>query len=271
MRHLPLVLLLPALSSIASAQTIPLPIEISPVAGYFVGGTIFDYGHPDLATNLKFANDVSYGLGQTILGNRIEVGDIQYNSGGVARFRANSISDAPDSEIWGNAGLFDYQETWDYVRIFNYSPKTLVTHLIDVVNGGQRALITIAVDDIPGPTDSPGNNGPTPPDGSVSLPENADSGVTIEWTIIHSFIRSVVEIHNFQPGAVAASNIVLAGQLDTSASRDMIDSTIEKPIGTTIVTNERGSVVVSSAFESSHAEPVFQLLRTTILTLNLAF
>jgi tellurite methyltransferase len=45
-----------------SAQTTPLPIEVSPFAGYFVGGTIFDYGHPDLATNLKFANDANYGF-----------------------------------------------------------------------------------------------------------------------------------------------------------------------------------------------------------------
>src|SRR5262249_13206319 len=85
---------------------------------------------------VKDENGVSYGLGATIAGQRIEVGDIQYDSSGVARFRANSapVDGATDGEIWGNAGLFDYQETWDYVRIFNYSSKTLVTHLIDVVN-----------------------------------------------------------------------------------------------------------------------------------------
>ncbi len=203
-------------------------------------------------------NGVSYGLGQTIQGNRIEVGDIQYDSSGVARFRANSapLSGATDSEIWGNAGLFDYQETWDYVRIFNYSPKTLVTHLIDVVNGGQNALVTIAVDHIPFTSGLADN---------VSLPEFANSGSTIEWDIVHTFVRPIVEIHNFQPGAIASSNIVLAGQL---GSADTIDSTIENPIGTTIVTNERGSVIVSSTVESSHPEPAFLLLRTNILTLN---
>src|SRR4029079_11083761 len=136
-------------------------------------------------------NGVSYGLDDPILGQRIEVGDIQYDSSGVARFRANSIGSSTPSLIWGNAGLFDYQETWDYVRIFNSSPKTLVTHLIDVVNGGQRALITIAVDTIPGP------NGTTD---NISLPEacSTDSdGVfvnpcrgTIEWDIKHTFVRS---------------------------------------------------------------------------------
>src|SRR5205814_3539744 len=125
-------------------------------------------------------------------------------------------------------------------------------------NGGQRALITIAVDNIPGPTNSPGNN--------VSLNENANSGATIEWDIIHSFVRPIVEIHNFQPGAIASSNIVLAGQI---GSADTIDSTIENPIGTTIVTNERGSVVVANSYaEVGHVEPAFLLPRTNILTLN---
>src|SRR5262249_15696749 len=71
--------------------------------------------------SVKDENGTSYGLGDTIQGNRIEVGDIQYDSSGVARFRENHLANSDDGQIWGNAGLFDYQETWDYVRIFNYS------------------------------------------------------------------------------------------------------------------------------------------------------
>src|SRR5205085_3601790 len=81
-----------------------------------------------------------------------------------------------------------------------------------------------------------------------------------------TFIRSIVEIRNFQPGGIASSNIVLAGQL---GSADPIDSTIENPIGTTIVDNQRGSIVVAnSPADSGHSEPAFLLLRTNILALD---
>jgi hypothetical protein len=60
-----LKVLLAALATIGmsvplGAQTLN-PIEVSPFAGYFFGGTIFDFRTPG-ATNLSFANDVTYGV-----------------------------------------------------------------------------------------------------------------------------------------------------------------------------------------------------------------
>ena len=100
-----------------------------------------------------------YGLGSTIpTGRQIWVGDLRNDRAGIVRFRANDLADAPASQIWGNAGLFDYQETWDYVRITNASSRTLVIHLINVVNGTQTPIITINAENVPGPTDNPANN-----------------------------------------------------------------------------------------------------------------
>ena len=102
-------------------------------------------------------NGTAYGLDSTIgAGHQIHVGDIQYDRGGLARFRANDLTGAPDSRIWGNAGLFDYQETWDYVRILSSSDRTLVLHLIDVVNGKQSPMSRDRRRRRPGPDRQPG-------------------------------------------------------------------------------------------------------------------
>src|SRR5262249_25128154 len=153
------------------------------------------------------------GLGDTIdAGRKIEVGDIQFNAGGVARFRADELSQihssddgtysAPDSgksQIWGNHGLFDYSETFGSVHIYNSSDRELVTHLIDVVNGASNPLIFVYVNGIPGPTNNPADN--------VSLPENALSGVTFEFDIHQTYLPTDLDIRNLQPDTVAASNI----------------------------------------------------------------
>ena len=198
----------------------------------------------------------SYALDSIIpVGREIHVGDIQYNSSGFVRFRANKPTGAPDSEIWGNAGLFDFQETWDYVQILNSSDRKLVTHLIDVVNGANSAIIRIDVNHVPGGVDSPANN--------QSISESGASGSTFEFDIVHSFVPTLVEIRNLQPGSVASSDIVLEGRLTAVQSGEEAGVTIENPIGTTIVDNRRGNIVVSSS-----ATLPFRLLRTNILTLN---
>jgi hypothetical protein len=70
-------------------------------------------------------------------------------------FFANAVGGGvPDGQIWGNAGLSRDPAHWDYVRLFNYSDKDLVTNLIDVVDGG--GIIDIKVDVIHGPTNTPG-------------------------------------------------------------------------------------------------------------------
>src|SRR5262249_47124988 len=101
-------------------------------------------------------------------GRTIEVGDIQYTSSGVARFREDSLSGAGDSQIWGNDGVFEYQETGDFVHIYNFPNRKREPHLIDVVNSGQTPLTTVAGDNTPGPTDTPAND--------TSLDENTVPG-----------------------------------------------------------------------------------------------
>ena len=198
-------------------------------------------------------NGNPYGLVDTIpAGHQIWVGDIQYDTSGFARFRADHVSGAPDSEIWGNAGLFDFQETWDYVQILNSSDRTLVTHLIDVVNGNNSAIIRIDVDHVPGPVNSPADD--------TSISETGASGSTFEFDIKHSFVPTLVEIRNLQPGGIAASNIVLEGALATPHNGEDTDVTIENPIGTTIVDNQRGNIIVTSS-----APKPFLLLRTNVL------
>ena len=192
----------------------------------------------------------SYGLGDTIAaGRQIRVGDIQNDRSGLARFRANDLADAPNSEIWGNAGLFNYQETWDYVRITNASSRTLVIHLIDVVNGSQSPIITISVEHVPFTPGLADN---------VSLNETTP-GATFEFDLTHSFPATRIEIRNVLSGGVANSDIVLEGRLTTPQPGEATDVTIENPIGTTIIDNQRGSIL---------AAPGFRLLRTNVLTLN---
>ena len=74
---------------------------------------------------------------------------------------------------------------------------------------------------------------------------------------------TLVEIRNLQPGGIANSNIVLEGALATPHNGEDTDVTIENPIGTTIVDNQRGSIIVTAS-----ATKPFLLLRTNVLTLN---
>ena len=97
--------------------------------------------------------------------------------------------DTPLGEIWGNAGLFEIQHTWDYVRITNYSTRNLVTNLIDVVDGG--AVVDVRVDNIPGPTGSPGDG--------TSIDEDTVPGETFELDFDHTFPETQVEIQNLNP------------------------------------------------------------------------
>lgn len=189
----------------------------------------------------------AYQLGDTLpAGAKIEVQNLQYSSNGVANFNANHLDTAPDGQIWGNAGKFILQDTWDSVRIQNSSDRDLVTHGIDVVNASSSAVITVAVDKVPGPVNSPANG--------VSLGNpGATSGSTFEFDLRHSFVSTLLQILNLQPGGVVPSAVVLAGGIGSSGA------TINNPIGKTQITNERGSVVV---------DPSFGLLRTNTLEIN---
>ncbi len=60
MKFLLAAVALVCLSAPSRAQTLE-PIEVSPFAGYFLGGTIFESPRPG-PTTLSFANDVTYGV-----------------------------------------------------------------------------------------------------------------------------------------------------------------------------------------------------------------
>ena len=159
-----------------------------------------------------------YGLGDTIPAGDIVVLDIDYDQPSTVTFHANEPgSGAPAGHIFGNAGLFQLQHTWDYVRITNRSNRRLITNLIDVVDGG--TTIDIRVTSRPGPVDSPANG--------TSLSETPP-GATIEFDLDHTFPETEVAIQNLNTG-VADSDIV-------------IDGNIENPIGTTIINNVRGNI-----------------------------
>ena len=40
--------------------------------------------------------------------------------------------------IWGRGGSFEFQQTWDYVKLLNASNLNMVTNIIDVVNTPTR-------------------------------------------------------------------------------------------------------------------------------------
>jgi hypothetical protein len=54
-------------------------------------------------------------------GTTVTVDPIVYDHGARARFLANDLTSVVGSagQIWGRGGRFDFQQTWDYVRIFN--------------------------------------------------------------------------------------------------------------------------------------------------------
>src|SRR4029078_5161876 len=93
----------------------------------------------------------------------------------------------------------------------------------------------------------------------LSIGETGASGTTFEFNIKHSFVPTLVEIRNLRAAGVLPSNIVLEGALATPHNGEHTARTIENPIGTTIVDNQRGNIIVTS----SAAKP-FLLLRTNV-------
>ena len=181
------------------------------------------------------------GLGDTFApGDTIEVGDLVNNGNGAANFTANSlqsltdqlsghpITPPPAGNIWGNDGLFIVQDTWNSVTIQNYSDRDLVTHEIEVIDRAGSTTINVTVDNIPGPTNSPGND--------VSISEDPPNRVTFEFDIKHTIPPTIIKIENIQPNTVANSDVFL-------------DGTIDNPIGTTEVRNDRGNILFARLVE----------------------
>ena len=199
-------------------------------------------------------------LGETIQGNRIEVGDIQYDSSGVARFRANSpVSGATGQRdlgqrrpvrLPGDVGLRpDLQLLAQDPR---HAPDRRRERRPERARHDRRRPHPVPVTAWPTTRRSP----------RTAARARRSSGT--------SSTRSSGRSSRSTTSSRARSRRRTSCSPASSARRRPTDtdSTIENPIGTTIVTNERGSVIVSSTVESSHVEPPFLLLRTNILTLN---
>ena len=183
-----------------------------------------------------------YQLGDIIGTAEIVIGALDYDTVPKASFFANALSGAPLAQVWGNAGSFEYKRTWDFVKITNNSGKNLRTNLIDVVAFG--GSIDIAVDVIHGPTNSPANNVPLNPD-NPNLP---GPNPTFEFDLVQSFARTIIEIRNLQPGGIGTSQVILDGR-------------IENPIGSTIIENQRGSILADPDSD-------VELVRTNLLDLS---
>ncbi|MFZ1411071.1 MAG: hypothetical protein WAS07_06420, partial [Micropruina sp.] len=173
-------------------------------------------------------------LGQNVGTGLIIVDDIEYNSGGNVFFTATELPGHVEvGQIWGNAAIFDFQETWDYVEIINASPNDIQINLIDVVKPPSSNTITVNVANVP--------------NGTFSFRvDNVSLGQTFHFELIHSYIGTLVTIAN-----------------DQTSGTDwdvFLNDLIENPIGTTIVRAMHGDIENSAG--------VAQLIRTNVLDLD---
>ena len=183
------------------------------------------------------------GLGATIAGPTINVHDIVNDHGARARLLANGMGaldgeTPPEGAIWGNLGVFEFQQTWDSVRLLNASRYDMVTHVIDVVNTHDSPIIEIRVDMIfddatPGPFTAPLS--PVTP------------GPRFDFDLKYTFAPTLVRIENLLPFAPASPRPFIR-----------LDGYIENPIGTTHIENASGDILTG---------PGAELIRTNVLEL----
>ncbi|HEX5591393.1 MAG TPA: Calx-beta domain-containing protein [Candidatus Limnocylindrales bacterium] len=105
---------------------------------------------------------------------------------------------------------------------------------IDVVSDADDPQIDVSVDDIKGPTNSPGNANPAADDDAASVELAEDNPATFEFDILHKFPPTDLQILNLKSGIVGNSDVWLDGD-------------IENPIGRTYVKNERGNIFSDNA------------------------
>jgi hypothetical protein len=175
----------------------------------------------------------------TLSGTTITVDDIVYDRGAQARFLANDLSliGGPDGSIWGGVGVFEFQQTWDFVRILNASSLNLVTNIIDVVNSQNPPRIDIRVDEI-------WDNGAA---ANGSLSEN-DPNTTFDFDIEYTFPPSYVQIHNTCAFACPVRDPFIR-----------LDDYIENPLGETEIFNASGDILSGAGHE---------LIRTNVIDID---
>ncbi|HZI45069.1 MAG TPA: hypothetical protein VFD53_07610, partial [Ilumatobacter sp.] len=185
-----------------------------------------------------FENGTPVGTGRIILD------DIIYDQGSHVLFETD-FDPVPASEIWGNAAIFDFQQTWDDVTIINESSNDIEVQRIDVVLPPGADDIEINVENIPNS------------DAFVFRKADVNLGQTFDFEIIRSFIETILTITADQPddptcnGVVNDCDIILSGLIDN-------------PIGKTYITADNGDVEAEDGAWSA-GNPGGQLLRTNEL------
>ena len=177
-----------------------------------------------------------------LTGSIFYVADIVYDRGARARFLANDLTvgnGAPEGDIWGRGGVFEFQQTWDYVLLLNASNLNMVTNIIDVVNTDNPPRIDIRVDDI---QDTPGTG-----TNAGGLLENT-VGATFDFDIKYKFPPSLVQLKNTCAFSCAGQNPFIR-----------LDDYIENPLGTTEINNASGDIL---------SGPGSEIIRTNILDLD---
>ena len=175
-----------------------------------------------------------------LTGHTFTVDDIVYDHGARARFLVNnggSIAGGLDGEIWGQGGVFEFQQTWDYVKLLNASNLNMITNIIDVVNTDNPPRIDIRVDHIP--AGAVGNS----PSGSVGTP-----GTTFTFDIKYKFPPSLVQLKNTCPFSCPVRQPFIR-----------MDDYIENPIGKTEIFNASGDIL---------SGPGSEIIRTNILDID---
>ena len=179
-------------------------------------------------------------VGQLTGATQVSVDNLIYDHGANARILANDPGDldglgTPDGEVWGNGGVFEFQQTWDYVKVLNYSNLNLITNIIDVVNTNNPPTIEIRIDTIYDGSHS----------GSL---DPASAGTTFDFDIKYTFPPTLVQIENFCASSCPTRNPFIR-----------LDNYIENPIGTTHIENASGDIL---------SGPGAEIIRTNILELE---
>ena len=210
-------------------------------------------------------------VGQIIpVGDIIVIDDIVYDEDNrFARFYANDlgpyneeedgddkdndVTPFPKSSILGNAGLFDYQETFDFVKVTNLSDRDVIINDIDVINDvdqlqdpDDRPSIEIDVDDVP-------NNDDLPFPSSIEFTEDR----TFDFDIVQSFDPTLVEIQTVNP----------TDSLERTPDI-FVNGTIENPVGRTRIFNNLGDIQTTNQRGVTDPDGRLALIQTNILDLQ---
>ncbi|HEX6131915.1 MAG TPA: hypothetical protein VF044_09290, partial [Actinomycetota bacterium] len=190
-------------------------------------------------------------LGGTVAGD-IVLDDIVYDAPSNVFFLIDELDgggstydEGPDGQIYGNAAIFDFQETWDFVTIINESDHDIYVMDIDVVKPPSSSTIQIDVTSIP--------DGGTPSTDFRVV--DVGEGGRFHFEIIHSYIATVVTI-----------------TADQSAGTDwdvFLNGVIHNAIGSTLITAANGDIEhTDAANPGGYANGSDQLIRTNVLDLD---